>query len=556
MHKLTVKFAILGFLITLFPGFSFARDIGFAEDPSKIGVGARPMGMGKAFVAIADDENAIFLNPAGISNLKKWSFTSMYSSFLQDVNYLTAVFSRPLPALKNGGCAIGYLGSNVPGIISPGQTGFTYSDYNNNVWILGAGFAPRKELSLGLGLKLFQQGFSGTINSSGSGLDLDLGAKWELDPRLVVGLNLQNILPASLGGKVSWPNGDYQRIPAVAKVGIKGLTPDHKVTLALDYDLQMERGLPATAHVGGEWEFHPALSLRGGFDQNASAATGSVVTNLTLGLGLKIGILKFDYAYHPYFEEAGNLTHFFSVSFSGPTPLPPTALIPTVEAIPIPTPPVPAPPTRRPAREPALEAPTAPVPTPLVYKVAAGDCLEKIALKFFNDPSAVFDIAAYNKLDNPNLIYIGQELAVPPLEIKIFKDVTAGTYGFKEIQYLGKTGIIVGYPDRTFRPKNIIKRAEFISLLMRATQTGLENNLRLQNSFPDVPASHWAADYIHQAKRKGYVAGYPDGEFKPGRSISMSEANAILYKLKGRDGIKDTTRAGVAKFIAGKLKKK
>jgi outer membrane protein OmpA-like peptidoglycan-associated protein len=37
--------------------------------------GMRPMGMGGAFTAVADDENALFYNPAGLARLKYWRFT-------------------------------------------------------------------------------------------------------------------------------------------------------------------------------------------------------------------------------------------------------------------------------------------------------------------------------------------------------------------------------------------------------------------------------------------------------------------------------------------------
>ena len=40
-----------------------------ALDLTEIGVGARPLGMGKAYVGLADDASAIFFNPAGGKSL-------------------------------------------------------------------------------------------------------------------------------------------------------------------------------------------------------------------------------------------------------------------------------------------------------------------------------------------------------------------------------------------------------------------------------------------------------------------------------------------------------
>ena len=42
--------------------------------------GTRPFGMGGAFVAIADDANAINWNPSGLPGLRRKEFTSTYSN--------------------------------------------------------------------------------------------------------------------------------------------------------------------------------------------------------------------------------------------------------------------------------------------------------------------------------------------------------------------------------------------------------------------------------------------------------------------------------------------
>ena len=46
------------------------------------GVGARALGMGGAFVAVADDATATYWNPAGLTKVKKHSFSAMYSDTL------------------------------------------------------------------------------------------------------------------------------------------------------------------------------------------------------------------------------------------------------------------------------------------------------------------------------------------------------------------------------------------------------------------------------------------------------------------------------------------
>jgi len=49
----------------------------------KLGQGARAIGMGESFVAVGDDVNALFWNPAGIARIKERQLTFMYSDWLR-----------------------------------------------------------------------------------------------------------------------------------------------------------------------------------------------------------------------------------------------------------------------------------------------------------------------------------------------------------------------------------------------------------------------------------------------------------------------------------------
>ena len=46
---------------------------------NQLPVGTRPIGMGESFVAVADDANAIFWNPAGLIQLRKQTINTMYT---------------------------------------------------------------------------------------------------------------------------------------------------------------------------------------------------------------------------------------------------------------------------------------------------------------------------------------------------------------------------------------------------------------------------------------------------------------------------------------------
>ena len=52
--------------------------------PQKPGVGARAMGLGSAYVALADDPTASYWNPAGLAAIKNTQVTAMHNEWILD----------------------------------------------------------------------------------------------------------------------------------------------------------------------------------------------------------------------------------------------------------------------------------------------------------------------------------------------------------------------------------------------------------------------------------------------------------------------------------------
>lgn len=109
--------------------------------------------------------------------------------------------------------------------------------------------------------------------------------------------------------------------------------------------------------------------------------------------------------------------------------------------------------------------------------------------------------------------------------LKTFPDVFEGKYGYTAIVSLATLGVVKGYPDGTFRPYQQINRAEFTRLFMSGLH-GLELKDE-RDCFADV-SGEWFADAACAAKRLGWVRGYPDGRFGPGRTITRGEGLKIV----------------------------
>jgi len=71
----------------------------------KIGVGARPVALGEAYTALAEDVNAIYYNPAGLAFLQRQEATLMHNKFVEGVSQEWAAYA--LPTQKYGTYALG-----------------------------------------------------------------------------------------------------------------------------------------------------------------------------------------------------------------------------------------------------------------------------------------------------------------------------------------------------------------------------------------------------------------------------------------------------------------
>lgn len=112
-----------------------------------------------------------------------------------------------------------------------------------------------------------------------------------------------------------------------------------------------------------------------------------------------------------------------------------------------------------------------------------------------------------------------------------FSDVPKGEYYYEPVYNLVWDDIINGYPDGTFKPTKTITRAEIAVLLVNMLDLG--TNTSAEQRFSDVPKTHWAYGFIATAADKGFVNGYPDKTFKPDSPVSYNEALTMIVALLG-----------------------
>lgn len=111
-----------------------------------------------------------------------------------------------------------------------------------------------------------------------------------------------------------------------------------------------------------------------------------------------------------------------------------------------------------------------------------------------------------------------------------FSDVKAFDWFSDSIMKLSAKDIITGYPDGTFKPNKSITRAEFAVIASKY----IKNPKAADETFSDVPMNHWAKDAIAKVKAEGWISGYNDGTFKPDAPITRAEAVSIVNRMFNR----------------------
>lgn len=118
----------------------------------------------------------------------------------------------------------------------------------------------------------------------------------------------------------------------------------------------------------------------------------------------------------------------------------------------------------------------------------------------------------------------------PALGAKSFSDVK-GHWANTYISSLTAKGYLNGYPDGTFKPDRSMSRAEFVTALI--TCLGIAPSQPVSNSFTDTK-NHWARKYIEEAVERDIVipSEFPAG-FGPDQEILRSQAAAMLVRAMG-----------------------
>ncbi len=221
-----------------------------------IGFGARPLAMGQAFTAIANDVNAIIWNPAGIANVNKFEATFSFARQFGIVPYSYAGFVySPTKTIATG------LGTIISG-----------DDLLNETTLVVA-FAYRimvnqYKTNIGINLSFHNANFGGnadpetSVQGDVSGISIHAGIQMFLSSKVIIATKISNLV-----NSISWntsTKGKYtEGLPVGWTIGV-GYLVSEELVFDLDYKKSLYSDLEDQFAIGLEKKLFNRGFIRGG----------------------------------------------------------------------------------------------------------------------------------------------------------------------------------------------------------------------------------------------------------------------------------------------------
>jgi hypothetical protein len=286
----------------------------------KIGVGARGVAMGEAFVAMEGDPTSTYWNPAGVATIEGSQFTLNHSSWVAEMSHEFAayVFSyKFIPGVLAVSATVLQM-DPMPETSEFKQEGTGYS-FDAGSMAFGLSYARMltDRFSFGATVKWIHEGLA---DFSGETFAVDLGTIYNTGFRdIKIGMAFVNMG----SGYTFIDNGKESPMPVMFKVG--GAMPllnqpDHRVMGAVEFNHPPDGAERINA--GGEYVFQRfapnfELALRAGyrFNRDEEGLTGGFGIKfpfVRIGLINKPSIWSIDYCY----SEMGLLDTSHKISLS------------------------------------------------------------------------------------------------------------------------------------------------------------------------------------------------------------------------------------------------
>jgi len=287
----------------------------------KIGVGPRAIGMGGAYTALADDINAIYWNPAGLSRINSKEAYFNHVDWIMDVKLDYAGFALDVTDLGTLGAFISVLSMDDMPVRTLQQPQGTGELFTAGSIVIGLSYARNltEEFSIGFNAKYVGENI---WNESAKTFAIDIGTQYVIPflNEFRLGASISNFGPkmkmngrdiiqtTTVGsGEGNLINTDLQldefELPLLFRIGVAVdaiKTAENRLTIAADAIHPNDNSEYVNA--GLEYTWNEIFFIRGGYK---SLFEEDGEQGFTLGAGINYRFfdafkIKIDYAYQDF----------------------------------------------------------------------------------------------------------------------------------------------------------------------------------------------------------------------------------------------------------------
>lgn len=307
--KLGNRFSWVGLVFLFFSNSALSQSDGQYGTTYNLsyGAGARAMGLGRAYVSIANDATAVFWNPAGLDLVPRATFNLFHHQLFEQTIYDFAGFSYPTLTYGTIGIGLARLATGDVNMRDELKVNTGTMNYEEDELYLAYGKKLFLNIYSGLTFKIRRQSFTG-INEEDTGFGFDLGLMyrpgWEegIFSNMGFGFSFRNLLSPTLR-----LGAEEDREPYHLTFGaVKGLKLGENGIFNIVLDLHKSKYESLSLLAGTEYVFHNMGTIRLGLDN----------MNLAFGAGVKYSFVQIDYSFGSTLSD-GEFppTHRFSLTF-------------------------------------------------------------------------------------------------------------------------------------------------------------------------------------------------------------------------------------------------
>lgn len=255
----------------------------------------RAAALGGAYVAINDDPNIVFYNPAGIANIENIPISFSFLKHLLDINSVSLASTFNIAGIGKFASSLQYM--NYGDFEERDESGNKLGNFNPSdlAFTIAYGNSFDKNLTYGVGLKLI---YSNIADNSSFGIAGDLGIQYSLPENgWNFGFSILN-----LGNQITYYNQISEDLPTSIQLGGSKKLAHMPLQFFFAFTRLNDENRFEYFNLGAEFTLSKIIQLRFGYDnikrEEYKVSSSSGLGGFSFGIGVDVKGYDVDYAFN------------------------------------------------------------------------------------------------------------------------------------------------------------------------------------------------------------------------------------------------------------------